>query len=63
MTPAEAKKEIDAVMYDKNNPWHERFLKSDPSAIRYLNSLWEKTGETQKSGSGIDWSKYGEKAK
>jgi hypothetical protein len=61
MTPAEARKEIDAIMYDKNNLWHERWLKSDPAAIRYVSALWEKTGEPQKSGSGIDWSKYGGK--
>jgi hypothetical protein len=56
-----ARREIDSIMFDKNNLWHERWLKSDPAAIRYLNELWARTGATEKSGPGIDWSKYGGK--
>jgi hypothetical protein len=48
MTPIEsdqqkAEAEIHNVMYDKNHVMYERFHRSDPEVVRYVNLLWEKT--------------------
>ena len=39
----DAKSEIDDIMYNKDNPRHERFKKGDPQVMQYMQELWKAT--------------------
>jgi hypothetical protein len=38
-----AQQEIESIMYDKNNPKHERWEKGDPQVREYIQTLWQAT--------------------
>jgi len=50
MEPTEQEKaqsEINAILNDKSHAMYERFHRSDPEAITYVNKLWERTAVQQ----------------